>query len=510
MTDLAMADLIERFRVVVAHRLGLALDPAGPTSPGAVLASRLAATALGGEDYLRRLEAAGLDGELGALAQQLTVGETYLFRNAAQFRALGEVALPALTGGRGGGAIRILSAGCASGDEPYSIAIAAREALPAPAWSIAIRAVDANSAMLARARRARYRAWSLRETPDDIRRRYFRAVGRELVLDDAVRGAVSFEHRNLASEDAELWAPASFEVVFCRNVIMYFAPEVQRAVVERIARALIPGGYLFLGHAETLRAISERFELCHSHDAFYYRRCDRDAPARVRAAPAAVPVVVATTSSVLDGDTAWIHAIGQAAERIAALSARPARAAAPAVPAVAAAPAPIDDIAAVMALVGRERFAEALAILDARPAGDEPDVVLLHAMLRVHAGQLDAAEALCRRLLDADADAPPPCVAGAHHVLSLRCEAAGDRRSAAVHGQTAVRADPTFAMPRLHLGLAARRAGDAAAARRELGQALALLERESASRLLLFGGGFDRDALIALCRQELAACGVPR
>jgi chemotaxis protein methyltransferase CheR len=177
---------------------------------------------------------------------------------------------------------------------------------------------------------------------------------------------------------------------------------------------------------------------------------------------------------------------------------------------VPAVPATIDGIAEVMALVGRERFAEALAILDARPGGDEPDVVLVHAMLCVHAGQLDAAEAQCRRLLAAEASAPPPpCVAGAHHVLSLCCEAAGDRRSAAVHGRTAVRADPTFAMPRLHLGLAARRAGDVAAARSELGQALVLLERESASRLLLFGGGFDRDALIALCRKELAACGAP-
>lgn len=489
-----MTDL-ERFRAVIAQRLGLVLDPAGARSAGDVLARRLAATSLAAEDYLLHLERAGLDGELGLVAQQLTIGETYLFRNAEQFRALVEVALPALVHGRAGGTIRILSAGCASGDEPYSIAIAAREALPDPAWSIAIRAVDANGAMLARARRARYRAWALRETPDDVRRRYFRAAGPELVLDDAVRGAVSFEHRNLADDDPALWPPAAYDVVFCRNVIMYFAPEVQRAVVDRIARALIPGGYLFLGHAETLRALSQDFELCHSHGAFYYRR---------GGAGGARPVAALDQREPGDG---WVDAIQRASERIAALAAPP----------VAVPPSPPreagDRLGEIVELVGRDRFADALAVIEQLPAeaAARPDTLLVHAALRAHAGAFAAADALCRRLLAVEASSPSGSrVAGAHHVLALCCEAAGDRRGARDHGHTAAYLDPTFAMPRLHLGLAARRAGDCATARRELGQALVLLERESVARLVMFGGGFDRGALIALCRAELAACGGAR
>ena len=508
-----MTEVLARFRALVTRRLGLELGDAGRGPLVDVLARRIAATALDPDDYLDELAQARLDGELGVVAEAVTVGETYLFRGADQLRALTEVALPALARGRPAGQpIQILSAGCASGDEPYSIAIAVREAALGP---VAIRAVDANRAMLAQARRARFRTWALRETPAEIQRRYFRAAGHDFTLDDAVRGAVTFEHRNLVDADPALWLPAAYDVVFCRNVLVYFAPEIQRAVVDRIAGSLRPGGYLFVGHAETLRELSPRFELCHTEGAFYYqRRIDPATPGVVAASTAARPAApiagaaVAGTVpvAVVDGAGGWVDAIRAAADRIAALTAS--RAATP--PAVAAR---ADDLAGVVELVRRERFGEALAVIDALPgeAASDPDVLLLHAVLLAHGGRLATAEAACRRLLSIAWCGPRgPRVAGAHYVLALCCEAAGDRRGAADHGQTAAYLDPTFAMPRLQLGLAARRIGDHAAARRELGHALVLLHRESASRLLLFGGGFDRDALIALCRAELAACGAAR
>jgi chemotaxis protein methyltransferase CheR len=507
-----MTALIARFRAVIAQRLGLQLGEAGHGRLVDVLARRIAATALDPEDYLDDLARARLDGELGAVAEAVTIGETYLFRGAEQLHALTEVVLPALARGLPvGQPIRILSAGCASGDEPYSIAIAVREAA---AWPVAIRAVDANRASLAQARRARYRAWALRETPAAIQRRYFRPAGHDLVLDEAVRGAVAFEHRNLI-DDPALWAASSHDVVFCRNVLMYFAPEIQRALVEQIAGSLRPGGFLFLGHAETARELPQGFELCESHGAFYYRlHGDAGQPviapsgaAVGQPAPIAAAAVAGTVPvAVVDGAGGWVEAIRSAAERIAALTAS--RAATP--PAVAAR---ADDLAGVVELVRRERFSEALAVIDALPAKatDDPDVLLLHAVLLAHGGRLAEAQDACRRLLSIGWCGPRgPRVAGAHYVLALCCEAAGDWRGAADHGQTAAYLDPTFAMPRLRLGLAARRVGDHAAARRELGHALVLLHRESASRLLLFGGGFDREALIALCRAELAACRAAR
>ena len=151
-----------------------------------------------------------------------------------------------------------------------------------------------------------------------------------------------------------------------------------------------------------------------------------------------------------------------------------------------------------------ERFAEALEMMQRLPpeSGRDPDVLLLHAALLTHRGRLAEAEEACRRLLDVD-----ELSAGAHYLLALCREGARDRTGAVNHDQVAIYLDPSFAMPHLHLGLLARRAGDRAAAQRELGQALLLLQREDGSRVLLFGGGFSRETLVALCRTELVGCG---
>src|SRR5262249_11911393 len=132
----------------------------------------------------------------------------------------------------------------------------------------------------------------------------------------AAREAVGFEQRNLAADDPDLWPPARLDIVFCRNVVMYFAPEAARALIARIAAALQPGGYLFLGHAETLRGVSDAFHLCHTHGTFYYRRkADRAAAAETPRAGGA-----ATVRGEPRG-AAWFAAIGRASERVAVLAA---------------------------------------------------------------------------------------------------------------------------------------------------------------------------------------------
>jgi chemotaxis protein methyltransferase CheR len=110
---------------------------------------------------------------------------------------------------------------------------------------------------------------------------------------------------------------------------------------------------------------------------------------------------------------------------------------------------------------------------------------------------------MCERLLQID-----QLNAGAHYVLALCREGAGDGEGARYHDQVAIDVDPGFGMAHLHLGLLARRAGDRDTARRELEQAIVRLQREDAARLLLFGGGFSRDSLVALCRSELLRAGL--
>jgi chemotaxis protein methyltransferase CheR len=497
MSGLAGRGEVERFRSAVAQRLGLQLDDAKLGFLGEVLQRRLSKLQLSSGAYLAGLEAMRPSSEAGALAEELTVTETYFFRNSEQFRALADIVLPArMRVERPSRVLRLLSAGCASGEEPYSIAIVARETVRDPAWEVHVRAVDLNPVALEKAAQARYSSWALRETTQDVQRRWFRPEGRDMVLDDAVRAAVQFESRNIAAADPELWQPASYDVIFCRNVIMYFAPEQLRAVIARISASLAPGGFLFLGHAETLRGLSDDFHLRHTHETFYYERKDGQRADTGRAPDVPAPAPAIAPDAALNG--AWVDAIRHATERVAALT--PGRSAADL---SRPAPPPAWDRALALDLLRKERFTEALAYVQEQPQSDsDPDKLLLEAILLAHGSRIDAAGDACRRLLQID-----ELNAGAHYVLALCDEHAGHRDAAAEHDRVAVYLDPAFAMPWLHLGLLARRAGDQDAARRELGRALALLKREDASRLLLFGGGFSREALIALCESALRSCG---
>ncbi len=502
---------VDRFRGLVARRLGLGFDDGKLDQLADVLRGRLEASGCADAgSYLVRVESSGAGREeWRALAEQLTVGETFFFRNSDHFRALAELVLPerVLQSEAGGGEVRVLSAGCASGEEAYTLAILARERLPGlgPAPRVRITGIDVNPAMIRRALRARYSSWSLRETPPDVRDRNFRQEGREFALRDEVRALAAFEERNLVEPDPAFWRPDAFDVVFCRNVTMYFPAEAARQVVDRIAGSLASGGYLFLGHAETLRGLSDAFHLRHTHGTFYYQR--RREPASrapsLSAAPAwSEEVPARSAAGLLDSGTSWMDVIRRASERIATLAEGAERA--PADRAAAEAPRRTWDLGVVVELLRSERFEEAMKLLGALPgeSARDPDAQLLRAVIQTNGGDLEGARRTCRELLEAD-----EMNAGAHYLMALCLEHEGDRRGAREHDQAAAYLDPDFAMPRFHLGLLAKREGDPTAARAELGRALGLLGREDASRILLFGGGFSREALMDLFRGELRACG---
>jgi chemotaxis protein methyltransferase CheR len=493
--------IVDRFRAVIARRLGLQFD----SNRWGFLADTLKwggdEAGLDREAYLDLLSAADHAGrEWRALAQALTVTETYFFRNPAQFSALRDFILSEWPSRLAPKQLAILSAGCASGEEPYSIAMLLHDLLP-PDCAASIHGIDINSAMLAKAGAGRYSAWSLRETPDAMRARYFTARGSDCMLDPAIRRSVSFDWRSLHHEDAEFWRPASFDIVFCRNVLMYFTPAAARATIARIARGLAPGGLLFLGHAETLRGLSQDFHLRHTHGTFYYQRRDELEPADAVAAMAdpAWEELPPPADGGSDNAATWYEMIENAAERVRSIAARPAPSSHAATP-----PSHGDELTRAMMLLGSEHYAEALAILDALPdaAARRSEAMFLRAVLLMNRGDIVGAERLCHALMMRDGVS-----AAAHYLMALCREAGGDCRAAAAHDRHAVSLDPAFAMPRLHLGLLARRTGDRDGARRELTRAASLLPGEKAEHLLLFGGGFGRDALLALCRAELASAG---
>ena len=511
------------FRDEVARRLGLHFDDDRFEDLARTLEARCREARVEPGDYLRALASDGAGGreELRVLAGKLTVNETYFFRHREQLRAFVETALPdRLRARQGGRPVAIRSAGCASGEEPYTLVMLVRDHFPGlePGRDFTVGALDISRSMLDKAARALYSPWSLRDTPAASKQRYFQVADGGFLLDRTVREAVRFEEKNLGDDDPAVWRPGSLDIVFCRNVLMYLAPELVRAIVARIAAALRPGGYFFMGHAETLRGVSNEFHLCHTEGAFYYqRRPEGDVqrpvewtpvPAPASSDPLPVPAPGGFSAPASAPDDAWVSVIQGASARIASLTGG-AGSGAGAAPPAAPSPPPVVGSAgrpfdAALALVREERFDAALAHLRAASPEhtSDPEAALLSAVLLLNSGQAAEAERVCAELLARDELNP-----GAHYVLALCREQRGDARRAVEHHQVASYLDPSFAMPRLRLGILARRSGQLDSARRELDEAQRLLAREDSARILLFAGGFSREALLQVCSAEQRACG---
>ncbi len=221
-------------------------------------------------------------GELQTLIEGLTIGETFFARNPPQIRALAELVLPSLLA-RGDHRIRIWCAGCSTGEEPYTVALLLAKLLPAGGanWDVKVIGTDINSAALAAAREGRYgpRAVSLLDDEDLLR--YFERDGNGWRVGEELRGLVEFRQHNLTCNPPPA---ARLDLVLCRNVLIYFERRQMLDVVDGIHGALVPGGWLLLGHSETLWRIYDGFELVRHEDAFLYRRRPPE-PAAVRRPP---------------------------------------------------------------------------------------------------------------------------------------------------------------------------------------------------------------------------------
>jgi chemotaxis protein methyltransferase CheR len=508
--DFEASELVS-FRATVERRLGLRFDDSKLEELTDVLRRRIGATKSADVESYLCLLSTSLP-ELREVVGHLTIPETYFFRIADHFRVFQEVVLPErLRAQRAVRRISILSAGCASGEEPYTLAMLMQGRVGLAGWQVEIRGIDVNAAAIAKGKAGRYSAWSLRETEAKFAERWFRRAGRDYQLCDPIREMVSLEEGNLVDAQGSFWKPRAYDAIFFRNAFMYFSPEAGRAIVARMAESLAPGGYFFLGPAENLRGVSQEFDLCHTHGTFYYQlrtgRARGDGARRSAAwwADGAVShpewrVEPPTEESGRD----WAVAIRQASERIKILAQHPERSSkTDETPLREPVKGGSADLSAVLELLQAELFEQALVALQALPAEAQgsPDVQVLRGVLLANRGELARAEEACAAALKMDS-----LNAGAYYVMALCREQADDRLTAMEHDQTAIYLDPSFAMPHLHLGLLAKRGGELDLAVQELSQALLLLPREDAPRVLVYGGGFSRAALAEMCRRELQGC----
>ncbi len=227
------------------------------------------------KDYYRILKYDDTGSEMLELLGLLTTTETYFFRNVPQLQSFQKEMIPVIlkrkqeTGKR---YLHIWSAGCSSGEEPYTLAMLLLETLPdIEQWKISLVGTDINTKMLAKARKGLYTSRSLRETPEAIRAKYFQKEGELYRLHDRVKQMVSFRFGNLIEkQDAALIQ--NVDCVFCRNVLIYFNLDSCRKVLNIFYDNLAPHGYLLLGHSESLYRITNIFQLVKLKHSLVYRK----------------------------------------------------------------------------------------------------------------------------------------------------------------------------------------------------------------------------------------------
>jgi chemotaxis protein methyltransferase CheR len=295
--------------------------------------------------------------QVRTLASHLTVGETYFFRDTPLLNAFAGHILPELLEQRraqGRRQLRIWSAGCCTGEEPYSLAILIEQALPdLSEWDVAITATDVNPRFLEKARAGRYNEWSFRGAPTGLKPRYFQNTADGLCQIDArIQALVSFAELNMVQETypCAINGTDAVDVIFCRNLLMYFSEQQTRKVVQQLRQSLGDGGWLIVSPSEASSTAFPGLDPVNFESAVVFRK-----PAAQR------------------GDAASPWSGAAPAMQAAAIEAEPIRP----VPVLAASPAVIESLASLRqtacALADQGRLGEALVWCDRWVAADKLD-----------------------------------------------------------------------------------------------------------------------------------------
>lgn len=436
---------VQRLRDCVMQRLGLKMSERHQPLLARWLDER--ASEGGADACLERLERQADCAELLALADELAVGEGWFFRHAGQFERL-----PALLeSNRPIGPLRVLSAGCGSGEEAWSLAMSLAELRPGSQ----IEAFDLCPGRVHHAETGRYGDWSMRLTPGSMRRRWFsRQEGFYEILPE-LRGRVRFSVRNLGEGDVGFWSEPRFDLVLCRNVLSYLEPAAVEVALNHLAQVLKPGGWLWLGRDEQLRGRDDLFRP-HLLDGwtFYERTASARDPQRLRLRPGP--------------GSLWLR---QGRDTI-------------------------------FELWRQGRLRQALHLADSVLSHDRSDCELLLAqvMLQLQAGHVPEAQRIGMRLLSLATT--PAMGAAARYAKARGHELRYEPTQALENYQQAVRLDPGFALAWLRLGLLLREQGDGEAALDALSHASELMAFEDERRILVFGEGQGRRELAALCEVE--------
>lgn len=369
---------------------------------------------------------------LQALAGHLTVGETYFFREPRSFEIFSRQILPELIRQRRetDRRLRIWSAACCTGEEPYSIAILLRQALPDWAdWNITLLATDINPKFLHKAEAGVFGAWSFRNSPPDVRERYFRPRGSgEFEILPDIKRMVRFAHLNLAADVYPSLAndTNAMDVIFCRNVLMYFSTEQAGRVIRNLHRAQVTSGWLIVSPSELLHGNANPYATRRFRDAFLYRKVDRKLSQKSPPPVEPEPIVDLP--------------------RLTPINVRP-------VPVETPREEARDTVAEAESLYQRGRYAQAVDTIEQHLAANPNDAAALRLLARslANLGRLDEAIKASDRWILADKLNP-----AAHYLRAVIAQENGLIDAAADALRRTLYLDPAFTLAHVALGNIAR------------------------------------------------------
>jgi chemotaxis protein methyltransferase CheR len=260
------AEHLERLGQQIYRKLGLYFDEKKNYFLKTRVAKRMAALGMDNpDDYVFMVSYADTNGlEMQELANLVTTNETYMFREYDQLQGFANYCLPEVLSAkqdRGDKTLRIWCAGCSSGEEAYTLAMIIQEVFPqSQSWDCKITATDIDENMLRKVAAARYGQRSINDVPQEYKDKYLIAEGEEYAVRRRTAALVEPRYLNLNDRMA-LRAMRGFDFIFCRNVLIYFDDLSRKSVVDHFYNALNPGGYIFLGHSESIGRVTSAFTL---------------------------------------------------------------------------------------------------------------------------------------------------------------------------------------------------------------------------------------------------------
>lgn len=430
--------------------------------------------------------------QIETLAIHLTVGETYFFRENKAFEALEQIILPeSIQRSKKSRQLRIWSAGCASGEEPYSIAMLLSQTLPDLGdWNITILATDVNHRALNKAHIGIYNRWSFRDCPQRVKQKYFeRTEDGDFEICPDIKRMVTFGYHNLAEDPypSLLNNTNAMDIIFCRNVLMYFVPDKQATAIQNFYLCLTDGGWLIVSPSECSHALYPQFVAVPDGNVPLYRKDSQShrltEALQTARAPSTVPI---------EGTTASPRRYRERRRESHGRSRPAVTSALEEEPRDRAGSKPTREQEAG-ALYEQNRYVEAeeaaLALLSRNQT--DPEATALLAKICANQGRLSEALIWCQKVISINKLNP-----SYHYLLATILQEQGQSEGAVSSLKHALFLDPTFALAHVALGNLARRQHKSRESRRHFMNALSLLSTHRPEDVLPQADGMTAGRLI--------------